>query len=114
MSLPCLYTTVQNTTGQSTYFGFLPPHGATLAADAQYSVAGDLVTRMVLTGGKMRAFQSFETALDAVKLVVVKTPAVHLYDATTEMVKVLSLNNNALGIVHPCWGWFSEPDNATP
>jgi len=114
LSLPSLYTTIQNTSGASMYYGFLPPHGKTLAADEEYSIAGDLTTRIAMHKASARIFPSYESNLDAVKFVILKTPAVHLFDSTTQVVKLLMLDNKTLGTVHPDWGHFSEPNNATP
>lgn len=108
MTVACLYTTVKNTSGVDNHFGFLPPHGVTLGADAEYSVAGDLVTRIANARDSERTMPSFEGCLDRTELVILHSPAVHLYDATTEEVKVLDLDNSTLGTIDPCWGRVSE------
>jgi len=109
--LACLYTTVKNTSGAEQHFGFLGAHGVTLADGAEHSTAGDLVTRIASARDADRSFPAFETALDNTDIVILKTPAVHLYDATLDEVQVLALNNSTLGVVEPCWGHYFESED---
>ena len=106
MAVPGLYTTVKNTSGVSRVFGFLGAHGKRLAADATYTVPGDLVAKLGNGGrGAQRQFKALEKALETNKLDIVSSPAVYLQDATDGSIDQLRLNNNALGTVTPPTGW---------
>lgn len=54
-------TELENTSGVERFFGYIPPHGETLADGATVTVDGDL--RTVLAGGRNRYSRSRE--LDA-------------------------------------------------
>jgi hypothetical protein len=99
----CLYTTVQNISGKERTFSFLGVHGMRLAAGETVTMRGDLVSKL----GNMtsaRRFKALERALDTnSSLKIVKSPAVHLYDALDDETKTLSLQGGQLGIVDPCW-----------
>lgn len=75
-----LYTTVRNTSGADRFFGFLGAHGKKLAANAEYSIPGDL---LAVLGGKTskRSFNALVAAFDAGSLKVVKTPSPFVVDA---------------------------------
>lgn len=105
---------MRNTSGGSRYFGYFPPHGKTLADEEEYSVAGDLSTRIAAGKDYQRTFPAYESALADVRFVILRTPAVHLYDLATDVVQVIALRNDALGAVTPCWGTFSESGGADP
>jgi len=107
MSLPCLYTTLQNTSGSERYFGFVR-QGVLLQANEQVSYPGDISTVLAVAKDSDRVFPSFEEALDNGEIIILKTPAVHLYDATRAEARVLSVANHVLGTVDPCWGTFSD------
>jgi hypothetical protein len=107
MTIPCLYTTLKNTSGVSKYFGFVR-QGVQLAANEEISYAGDISSFLAQSKQYDRVFPSFEAALDAVEIIILKTPAVHLYDATRAEVRVLSIANHVLGSIDPCWGTYSE------
>jgi hypothetical protein len=110
-SVECLFTTVKNVSGSEKYFGFLPPHGKRLAANEEVTILGDLVTRVARSGPHSytkRPGDALQRALLADLLVIMKTPAVHLYDETLDETKALSLDNGSLGVVDPCWGSFSS------
>lgn len=106
--LSCLYSVIRNTSGVPLHLGFLSQQGVTLAADEEYSVAGDLATRVASSRQADRSFPSLEAALDAVRIVLLRTPAVHLYDDTTSEIRALALSGGVLGTVEPCWGSYSE------
>lgn len=108
MTLPCLYTVVKNMAGLAMFFGFLPPHGVNLDDGEELAVPGDLTTRIASAKDSGRSFPSYEAALDATEIVIISSPSVFLYDSTIDAVKQLRLNNNTLGIIEPCWGYFSE------
>jgi len=99
----CLYTTVKNVSGKERVFGFLGPRGMRLAVNEVVTVRGNLIQTL---GGQTsaRRFKALERALDQNgSLEIVSTPAVHLYDAVQDRTRQLALQNNALGIVDPCW-----------
>lgn len=93
-----LVTVVKNMSGASRFFGFLPPHGKRLAANASASVTGDLLTQI-----NARQQTALYNSLIAGDIEIVKTPAPHLYDATRSEIRVLKLNNNTLGHQDPSW-----------
>ena len=103
-----LYTTIKNTSGAARYYGWLPPHGRELAEDEEVNVPGDLTTRLASNRDYGRAFKAFEADLDNTDIVILKTPAVHLYDSEDNNVKLLALNNATLGTIDPDWGYYSE------
>ena len=108
MTLACLYTSVKNMSGSEMHFGFLPPYGVTLDAEEEYTVAGDLTTRIAMGRDRDRSFPSYEECLDDTDLVILKTPAVMLYDATDDVVRQLDVANDVVGTIEPCWGYYSE------
>jgi hypothetical protein len=56
-------TRIRNATAVAKYFGFLPPHGATLAAGGEVVIDGDL--RTILAAGRGRYQRKSElVALD--------------------------------------------------
>jgi hypothetical protein len=103
--IDCFFTTVRNTSGVEMAFGFLGTHGKRLLAGAQFTVPGNLIDRIARN---RRKFNALERAVQLGLLVIVKTPAVHLWDAVRDDTKVLTLKNNALGFADPCWGRFSS------
>lgn len=100
MNLECLDTVVQNASGAAITVSLLPPHGVVMAADEMMSFPGDLVTRLANNKRKLAAYK---TMLADGKLKILRTPAVVLLDATTDLVKTLSLDNGTLGTSTPCW-----------
>ncbi len=105
MSTACLSTRVRNTSGATRYFGFLNKHGARLADGDELDVPGDLFEQVSRNERKRDAL---DAALTAGDLVVISTPAVHLYDLTDKDVKELKLDNGVLGISNPCWGQYAS------
>lgn len=78
----CLFTTFKNVSGGTLSFGFLPPHGRTLADDEELVVAGDPIS--AVTRGSYRAskrnHQALAKAIAEGKLDVVSTPCAIVYD----------------------------------
>ncbi len=108
MDTSCLYTTVKNVSGVSKFFGFLPPHGRTLAANQEFTVFGNILQVLGASrgagGGVTRRDQiAFETAIESGKLTIVQTPSPILKDITTEDSKMLQLDDEVLGTTDPCW-----------
>jgi len=107
----CLYSVLRNIGPSEKFFGFFPPHGKRLACGEEIAVWGDfqhwLNTRPT---PDERGRRSFEEALAGVNpvLVYVKSPAVHLFDETTDETKILTLNNGSFVAADPCWGTYSS------
>jgi len=107
--LDCIHTIVKNMSGVQLYFGFLPPHGVKLDAGAEYAIRGDLVTRIAAKNDQDRAFPSFQKALDDTDIVIIHSPAVFIYDNVSDTVQQLTIRNRVVGVMEPCWGYFSNP-----
>jgi hypothetical protein len=103
MALTCLYTTVKCNVDGGAYFGFLPPFGVHLDEDEEYSFFGNLIDKIANRRDYQRVIPSFEESLNEEEISILSTPAVILQDAVTEDVKILALNNEALGTDDPCW-----------
>ena len=77
-----LYSTVKNIMGVDHVFGYIPPHGKKLLANTSYTVAGDLVSRIVTKfGGGRRQFTSLERDLLRGRIVIENTPRPIFFDA---------------------------------
>ena len=101
----CLYSVVKNTSGRAANFPFLPPHGVRLASNATYSMAGDPVAA-VARGDRQanaRHVNDFLAAVARHDLTIVSTPAPVLKDLTTNLSKVVVVNNGTLASADPCW-----------
>lgn len=100
----CLVSTVQNTSGQEKFFGFLPPHGKRLAASEEINVFGD-IKEAVNRGDRFgnRHMNSLLDALDRGDLTIISTPLPIAYDETLEVSKVVGIDNGALSLSDPCW-----------
>lgn len=103
-----LYSTVRNMLPREVYLGFLPPHGKRIAAGEEVTVFGDVQTHFYRQTHNGRGQRSLENALKNGTLVIVKSPAVHLYDETLDETKVLSLNNGSFVAADPLWGSYSS------
>lgn len=112
--LPCLFSTVRNISGAEMSFGFLGVHGRRLAAGAQYTVPGNIADQLAPYRRKFDALQRSlagfvkDGVTIAPTLVLISTPAVHVYDAVTDVTKVINLSSGALGTVDPCWGTYTS------
>lgn len=113
----CLYTTVRNVSLTEKFFGFLPPHGRRMACGDELTVWGDIQTWQSRFTPNTRHQRGLEHALVGQTkfgrtinqaLVIVSTPAVHLYDATLDVTKIIELDNSILDDVDPCWGAYSS------
>jgi hypothetical protein len=108
MDTSCLYSTVKNTSGSSKIFGFLPPHGRTLATDEEFTVFGDVRQGLGGNRGSDRSVSrrdnaAFEAAIEAGDLEILHTPSPILQDLSTELPKMLQLSGGTLTTVDPCW-----------
>ena len=116
----CLLSTVKNTSGVSMRFMFLPPHGRTLAAAAEYTFRGDPVEAISAKRangvGAKRDLDALETALLAGNIEILKTPNPVLYDPTRDESMMLKLDNGILFAASPCWipGASSSSSLGTP
>lgn len=103
----CLLSTLKNTSGSSMRFMFLPPHGRTLAANAEYTVYGDPIaavrSKRVNGVAAKRDEDAFLAALVAGTLEIIKTPNPVLYDPTRDESMMLKLDNGILFAASPCW-----------
>jgi hypothetical protein len=98
-----LYTTVKNTSGATATFGFLGLHGKRLAADATFTVPGDLVAKL---GGQrsQRQFKALESALEDGNLVIVNSPAVYLTDVDDGSIDQVQVDDGVVKTTSP-EGW---------
>jgi hypothetical protein len=105
MDLRCLYSTVRNTSGGRKTFGFLPPHGRTLAANEEFTCYGDVRQAIIRfeRSEARRNIIAFEHALQRGDIMIESTPTPIMEDAATHAVKMLSLTGGTLGMVDPCW-----------
>lgn len=76
-----LYTTVKNISGESRFFGYLGRTGKTLADDATYTVAGDIVASF---RGNQRLLAAFERDILAGKITIMSTNRVILKDTAPD------------------------------
>jgi hypothetical protein len=100
----CLYSTVQNTSGATRKFSFLPPHGRELADDGQLTFVGhvaDAIKRNQFNS--KRCEDALIAALEAGDLEIVKTPNPVLFDANNAETKMLRLDSGTLYASDPCW-----------
>lgn len=74
-----LYTVVKNTSGKSLYFGFLGPRGQTLAADATYTVFGNLQDSR---NWNRRKQLGLEKALEKGLITIIKSPVPIIADTS--------------------------------
>jgi hypothetical protein len=105
MAVACLYTTVVSLADIEAPFGFVPPHGKRLAPGEQITVRGNLVDQIAKDARKSRGL---ERALAAGVFAIISTPAQHIVDATTGVVRQLHLAGGTLGVVDPCWGAYDS------
>ena len=106
----CLYTTVRNISATARYFGFLGMRGKRLDPDEECTVWGSLQSWLLRHTPDVRARRSLEEAIagDVPTMVIVKTPAVHLWDTVLYVTKIIALQNSVLLDVDPCWGTYSS------
>ena len=108
MDTSCLYSTVKNTSGVSRVFGFLPPHGRTLAIDEEFTVFGDVRQNLGGNQGGERSVQrrantAFEAAVESGALEILNTPSPIFQDTVTQLPKMLQVANGTISAVDPCW-----------
>jgi hypothetical protein len=97
-----LYTTIKNTTGVESVFGYLPPHGRKLAPNETITVFGNIVDRIAKKGE--RSVNAFTRDLERGDIQVLATPSPVLNNAGDA--RILNLTGAApgtLGTVDPSW-----------
>lgn len=93
------YTTVVNG-DKEMYYGFLPPHGRTLAANEEITFFGSYDSWFARLGmSHQMKERSFLDAIDQGALSIKRSPSVHLFDGTAT--KVLTLSGSTLGSALP-------------
>lgn len=108
MDTSCLYTTVKNTSGVTKVFGFLPPHGRTLANNEEFTVFGNILQLLGVNQGAgagvaRRSQAAFEAAVESGDLTVVQSPSQILKDISTGDSKMLQVDGGVIDAVDPCW-----------
>lgn len=103
----CHTTKVRNLTGKTAFFGFLPPRGKRLKAGETYVFDGDL-RQFYASITKKRYRTSLLNALKNRHLAIESTPSQHVYDATLDVTKILTVVNGSLVIADPCTGAYSS------
>lgn len=106
----CLYSTVKNISGQTMPFGFLPPHGRTLAANEEFTILGDVV-QSVIRAQRVTSKRNLDALVGALNgnngkgsklLAVVKSPAVFVFDEGSEETYILVSNSDTADLASPC------------
>ena len=108
MDTSCLYSTVKNASGGTRTFGFLPPHGRTLANNEEFTVFGDIRHSLGGNQGRERSVQrrahiAFEAAVESGELEIINTPSMIIKDVDDDSSKMIQVDNGALSAVDPCW-----------
>ena len=107
MSTASVQTKVRNVSATTKTFGYLGRRGKTLAAGEEYTFDGDL--RAWLSAlPRPTKLKKFIADLEAGHIALVSDPAVHLYDPTLDVTKVVKLDNGTLGVQDPSWGAYSS------
>ena len=108
MDVSCLYSTVKNISGVAKIFGFLPPHGRTLAVNEELTVFGDVRQGLGGNHGSERSVHrrdnaAFEAAIESGDLEILQTPSPILQDVDTGLPKMLQLASGTISAVDTCW-----------
>ena len=100
----CLVSVLRNTSGQRKTFGFIPPHGKTLAANEEISVFGNIL-EAINRGDRFgnRHMNALLDALDLGLITIVSTPAPILFDETLQTSHILGIDNGNVVISDVCW-----------
>jgi hypothetical protein len=94
-----LLTTLKNTSGVETVFGYIPPHGRRLAPNETITVFGNIADRVATKGG--RFVNAFERDLERGDITIVATPSPVFDQAGAP--KVIRDTGGTLGTVDPSW-----------
>ena len=110
----CLFTTFKNISGVEMTFGFLPPHGRTLAADEELSVHGSPVEAVIRTNYRAakRNLDALASALRDETLDIIKTPCAVVYDDGDAASYALGSSSGSVAPAAPDWGGEDESSSA--
>ena len=98
------HTIVRNTSGVTMYFDFLGRHGATLTSGQDALIPGNVFTMWMNDPQKLAALNS---ALQAGRLEVLKTPDVFVWDTAAGAVKVLASSSASASVTIPDYGSYA-------
>lgn len=103
----CLYSRVKNTSGVAKVFGFIPPHGKTLAAGEAIHVFGDIrqaMFRFERSEGE-RNIRALEAAIQRGDISITHTASVIVTDDANPgaVPQQVRLHNGTLGVTPACW-----------
>ncbi len=103
--MSCLFSTVKNNSGRVQNFGFLPPHGRTLAIDEEFTVFGHITEAMIRFERvtDKRHIDALQRAVDRGDLLILNTPNPIMQDINDATVKMVQLDTGSLTLVDPCW-----------
>jgi hypothetical protein len=104
-SAGCLFSIVKNVSGATKHFGFLPPHGRTLADEAELHVFGNIYDAIYRGGGyrNQRLQDALANALNDGDLEVVSSPCLLVYDDADLATYRLGVNNATFEVYEPSW-----------
>lgn len=108
--LDCLYTIVRNPTDSDMFYGWLPPHGRTIAAGETAMIPGELLPWLK---GNMRKLRSIQQNLADGVIEVLQTPVQHAW-CIDDAIKVVDIHIDDNGdyvpvAIDPCWQDSEDP-----
>ena len=106
-------TVLRNTSGASRYFGYIPPHGRTLANGDDVQFQGDIYEILGRPGYKL-ALTSFLNDITAKRIEVLQTPTVVAWDATAGKAAELIVDNGSADISYVVAGGSYEGSAPNP
>lgn len=89
-----MHTLIQNTSGVTRTFSFIPPHGRELADNETVEILGELVPQITTK----RAREAYEAAIQTGEITLVNTPAIIIQDDDTLDSKQLILASGSLDV----------------
>lgn len=103
-----LQTKVRNTHTTSLYYSYLGSHGVRLAAGAEHTEDGDLVSKINSGRAAKRRLTALNADLAADRIAIVSTPKDHFYDEEADETKILRVHSGAITAIDPSWGAYSS------
>lgn len=107
MDTSCLKSAVKNVSGDTKYFGFLPPTGLSLEADEEVEFMGrveDAIARSCDDGGTLRRkMKGLFASIEAGNLIITKQPNPIVEDTVTGDPRILVVNNGTVNDDDPCF-----------
>lgn len=107
LNTTCLTSSVRNVSGRRMIFSFLPPHGAELDDNEEYTVFGNILEAICRLGkgGSKRQQEALQAAIENGDLEIVNTPAPIFYDADPGVLapQSLEISNGVVAAIDPCW-----------